>query len=127
MRLNWHPPKPEYTKAHYTWSADHAAQVHEGGIRADGSRMPARPFVDVTVEETDIAGAFVENFQNTKDLGEAFADTAYYLAGQFEQAIQDERWEWDRPTVRSDGSVVGSPRDIVDTGELLRSQSLELE
>jgi len=39
----------------------------------------------------------------------------------FNDAIVDEIWEWTRPTDRSNGETVTSPRDIVDSGELLDS------
>ena len=40
------------------------------------------------------------------------------------QAISDRTYAWPRRTVRSNGQTVGSPRDIIDTGELDSSQSL---
>lgn len=46
---------------------------------------------------------------------------------EFEVALQDAFdsavYFWDRDTIRSDGSVAGSPRDIVDTGALKDSQT----
>jgi hypothetical protein len=40
----------------------------------------------------------------------------------FVEAISDERYEWPNQTLRQNGEVVGSPRNIVDTGRLVGSQ-----
>ena len=34
----------------------------------------------------------------------------------------DSKWEWPRLTRRRSGQLVGSPRNIIDTGELLNSK-----
>lgn len=51
------------------------------------------------------------------------------MVGEFAQEInfqvEDSKWNWPRETVRKNGTVVGSPRDIVDTGELKNSQFIE--
>ena len=51
------------------------------------------------------------------------------MVGEFTQEInfqiKDDKWTWPRETVRQNGSIVGSPRDIVDTGELKNSQFIE--
>jgi len=38
------------------------------------------------------------------------------------EAISSDRYEWPNETVRQNGEVVGSPRDIVDRGNLQNSQ-----
>jgi hypothetical protein len=55
-------------------------------------------------------------------LTQAFQETVEVYAEQCKAEIQDPKWEWPRQTKRSNGEVVGSPRDILDTGELLESQ-----
>ena len=57
----------------------------------------------------------------------AFSATVSDVANASKNAIESERWAWANTTVRSDGSVVGSPRDIVDTGELRDSQEVSIE
>ena len=42
-------------------------------------------------------------------------------------AIETDRWQWANTTVRSDGSVVGTLRDIVDTGKLRDSQEVRID
>lgn len=44
------------------------------------------------------------------------------LGDQLKQEIQAVQFDWPRQTRRRNGSTVGSPRDIVDTGNFLRSQ-----
>ena len=48
------------------------------------------------------------------------------LAATFRKQFETPKWDWPRETVRSNGSVVDSPRDIVDTGELRDSYSNEV-
>jgi hypothetical protein len=45
----------------------------------------------------------------------------------FTQALSDKAYAWPGRTVRSNGQVVSSPRDIIDTGELDSSQRLARE
>lgn len=44
------------------------------------------------------------------------------LAEECTRQIEDEKWEWPRETRRQNGQTVGSPRDIVDRGDLRSSQ-----
>ena len=39
--------------------------------------------------------------------------------------IEEQKWGWPNDTHRRNGSIVGSPRDIVDTGELRDSLKVE--
>jgi hypothetical protein len=38
------------------------------------------------------------------------------LFAAFQQSFTANVWDWPRQTVRSDGSTVGSPRDLIDVG-----------
>ncbi len=58
------------------------------------------------------------------DIELAWADTVDAIEDASTEAIQSPRYEWPRTTTRSDGSVVDSPRNIVDTAHLLNSQSM---
>jgi hypothetical protein len=62
---------------------------------------------------------------NTKALlakqHKAFAHVNVELEQKFELELTTEKWAWPRSTQRKNGEVVSSPRDRVDTGELLRS------
>jgi hypothetical protein len=50
--------------------------------------------------------------------------TVQAYSQQCKAEIQADKWEWDGLTQRSTGEIVGSPRDIVDTGALLDSQEI---
>jgi hypothetical protein len=133
MPLNWHVPNIKNHLARLISEPDYSYDVHEGGVkRPDGTLTPARPFMDAAVADTDLPRTFAESFTaNDLDLnsaiGSAFRQTAEQLYEQIKFEILDEKWEWDRATVRSDGSVATSPRDIYDTGNLLRGQTLEVD
>jgi hypothetical protein len=51
----------------------------------------------------------------------AFEAVIQELITAFDDAMDDEIWQWDRATIRSRGNRVTSPRSITDTGELKRS------
>ena len=47
------------------------------------------------------------------------------LDSEFTQQISAEKWPWPRDTLRSGNRIAGSPRDIVDFGQLRASQNRE--
>lgn len=125
MRLQWNPPKIHRQIARHINRANYALDVHAGDVRYDGTRTPDRPWMTVTIEEFPILETFKENYERSGNINEAFELTMYDLQAKMEENIQDERWEWDRVTIRQSGQLVESPRNIVDTGHLLASQDLE--
>ena len=125
--LNFNPPDISTTRAYFAWTVPYAAIVHEGAQRVDGTWMPARPFTDAAIQEIDIELSIADLYQESEDLGQAFRGAMYELSDGFQAMILDPRWGWDRPTVRSDGSVVFTPRNIYDEGDLLRSQTLAFD
>ena len=56
---------------------------------------------------------------------ESFDEMTGEFAQEINFQIEDTKWNWPRETVRKNGSVVGSPRDIVDKGDLKNSQFIE--
>jgi hypothetical protein len=52
----------------------------------------------------------------------ALADTAGNLAARFRELIESPVFEWPGQTIRRSGEVAGSPRNIVDLGNLRDSQ-----
>lgn len=52
----------------------------------------------------------------------AFARTVRAYGEQVQREFESPLWEWPRTTRRSGGRIAGSPRDLVDTGALKRSQ-----
>ncbi len=60
----------------------------------------------------------------TKVLSTAFDRAVEQLVIDSQYMISDSRWQWTRETARSNGEVVDSPRDIVDTGNLYDSLTI---
>lgn len=56
---------------------------------------------------------------------ESFDEMVGEFAQEINFQIEDSKWNWPRETVRKNGTVVGSPRDIVDKGDLKNSQFIE--
>lgn len=54
-------------------------------------------------------------------INKAFDVVVEAQAEAFQNAIAADIWEWPRETVRSNGETVGSPRDRVDSEELIDS------
>lgn len=52
-------------------------------------------------------------------------DYAKALDDQLKEEIRKPQFAWPGQTIRRNASIVGSPRDIVDTGAFLRSQVRE--
>ena len=126
--VNWNKINiPRKQTATLTWSADHAAIVHEGAALQNGTELPARPWVDETVQQFNAPESYAESFQQSEDFAQAFTEMAESFGETAQEIIETQMWEWPRKTVRQNGSVVGSPRDIVDTGELRDSYTIEVK
>lgn len=54
-------------------------------------------------------------------INRAFDVTVEAQGEAFQNAIASDHWEWPRETLRQNGDLVKSPRDIYDTGELYDS------
>lgn len=54
----------------------------------------------------------------------AFVQVADQFQAEQLAQLEAEKWAWPRETKRKSGQTVGSPRDIIDTGELKNSLSL---
>jgi hypothetical protein len=127
VKQNWNNlGLPRKQTATFIWSADYAAHVHEGSVTQSGTELPARPWVDVTVEEFDFAEELQEAVKESSNFRSAFDLFSDRFGHECQQNLEDERWDWPRLTIRSDGSVATSPRDIVDTGNLRDSYSKEI-
>lgn len=105
---------------------EYSLEVYVGSERVDGTRQPARPWIDAAIAETDLAKdvARMVKMSGEFDVEESLEAAAEILLDKIKGQIQDEKWQWDRPTIRSDGSIAKSPRDIVDTGKLLEGQKI---
>lgn len=54
----------------------------------------------------------------------SFVETTKQLETPLKDAIESWIWDWPNITFRQNNSIVGSPRNIVDTGTLRDSQKL---
>lgn len=128
VSAKWNLPELPRQRAVYRWTAEYSAAVHEGYQRQDGTEAPARPWTDYALQQADVAEIFhTEYVRANGNMLRAWIATAERLDGEFRAAIETEVYQWDRETVRSDGSVAGLVRDIVDTSELRESQELTFE
>lgn len=107
----------------HRWGVDYAAEVHEGSMSPQGVEKPARPWVGINIDSFDFTGTFVDAYGETGDFSSAFVAMSEAFGEVCQASIKDVIWEWPRSTVRSNGSVVESPRDIVDMGTLYDSYS----
>lgn len=123
-KLTWNDCTVAPQSALYGWADDKALDVHEGMYREDGTISPARRWTDVGLQNCDPMATFLEHFKGSP--AQAFQDMAGELNQAFQSAIAAPIYVWDNITIRSDGTMVGSPRDVIDTGELYRSQYLIL-
>lgn len=57
-----------------------------------------------------------------KKVTKAFEGTVGAYADQMQTEIESDKWDWPNITKRRNKTVVGSPRDAVDEGDLLDSQ-----
>ncbi|MFM5926427.1 MAG: hypothetical protein ACKO9U_07425 [Dolichospermum sp.] len=125
--INWNKiPIPRKQTATFKWSSEHAAIVHEGVTLRNGTELPARPWVDETVQQFNTTEAYAQNFQESEDFAQAFTEMAEGFGAKAQEIIETQMWQWPRETVRRNGTVVGSPRDIIDTGELRDSYTMEI-
>jgi hypothetical protein len=60
------------------------------------------------------------NIPNQK-ISQAFEKACKKFGEEHQSAISSKSYSWGRSTKRKNRSIVGSPRDIVDTGELKNS------
>lgn len=126
MDIKWNNLNiPKNKRTTLSWNTRYAAYVHEGYTRNDGTTAPARPWVNTTIEEFE----FIEELQNelvkSNSIKDAFEAMAESFGESCQENIEADIWNWDRPTKRSSGETVTSPRDIVDTKELYNSYNIE--
>jgi hypothetical protein len=60
-------------------------------------------------------------------IAESFEATVEAYAEQCQVELSSDKWEWPRKTHRQNGEIVESPRNAIDTGDLINSQQVEIE
>lgn len=127
VKANWNKLNiPRKQTATLKWSAKHAATRHEGATLRNGTELPAEPWIDETVQQFNATEVYAKSFQESEDFVQAFTEMATQFGEKSQEIIETPMWEWPRETVRQNGTVVGSPRDIVDMGELRDSYTMEI-
>ena len=126
--LRWNPPTLTSHTARYEWGVPYAAAQHEGATLRNGGTIPPRPWTEYPLEnglrlDQDLAG----NYRRSQNLDAAFKDTAITYNRAMQEAIASPVWNWPRRTLRRSGEIAGSPRNVVDQGDLLDSQKLSFE
>ncbi|NEP54173.1 MAG: hypothetical protein F6K65_37455 [Moorea sp. SIO3C2] len=126
--LDWTPPKITTTQSAVAYEEGYAPLIHEGWARKDGSEAPARRWVDAGVDEFDFIEWFFFSYATEgENLSSAFRAMMWQFYDHLHEIMLEPRWNWDRATKREDGSIVTSPRDIYDTGQLYESQTLTFD
>lgn len=128
VQVNWNKVNiPKKLKAIHSWNTPYAAMVHEGSTSVNGTEKPARPWVDVAIKEYDFLEKYADSFSQSENFNQSFLEMSEGFGENCQSNISDSRWQWPRTTVRKNGAVVDSPRDIVDTGELKNSYQVQYE
>lgn len=126
--LRWNPPKLTASTAVYEWGVPYAAANHNGAKLRNGGTITPRPWTEYAREEIiDLPDAFVDAFRSTDDLNQSFKITADKYNRAMKVSIRGKFWNWPNTTRRRNGTTVTSPRDIVDTSDLLNSQTMRFE
>ena len=113
--------------ATYEWSAEHAAIAHEGAVTTNGTVIPPRRWTELALQRFQFDERLATEYQaNGGDLSKAFIKVSREFNDELRKAIADPSYQWPRSTQRSNGQTVGSPRNIVDEGTLIRSQSMRI-
>jgi hypothetical protein len=125
MTLTWNPPTlPAQKVAVHENTAAHATPVHEGARLNNGGVIEPRPWMTQAYLGGlyDPVAEFAKQYRRTNSLATAFQATA--LGGQREMftLLRADVWSWPNETRRRNGEVVGSPRNIIDRGELYDNQ-----
>lgn len=128
VQVNWISLNiPKNLKAIHSWNVPYASSVHEGSTTVDGFEKPARPWVDVSIDEYNFLSKYSDSFSQSFNFKQAFFHMSQGFGELCQSNIDSVRWEWPRTTIRKNGSVVTSPRDIVDTGALKNSYQVQYE
>jgi hypothetical protein len=128
VSVKWQQFKvPRKLTATHGWFAPHVVIVYEGATFSNGTENPARPWVDVAIDEYDFLGKYADKFSQSQNFKDAFVSMSEGFGEACQSNLEDDRWQWPRPTVRRNGSTVTSPRNIVDMGELKDSYQVQYE
>ena len=117
MKLTWNNKAFQKPKTvTYVWRTEYAADVHS-------DPLTGRPWVYRTVQQyTDVVSLMQNRLNSTGNVTRAFEDTGHDLSRSFTRVMSLPVFYYPGITQRTNGEVVGSPRNIIDTKELIESQ-----
>jgi hypothetical protein len=101
------------------FQADSAIQRLLDGVKGLDRRL--QRFAGIRIREVD--GLPTRKLYGIN--GRVFEAAMDWADADFDQQMIDDQWKWKGPnalTRRRNGEIVGEPRDIVDTGELIQSK-----
>lgn len=135
MTLRWREPRlPDKPVAVFTNTADYASIVHNGATLRSGTDLPPREFMTGAFGERndfDAEAFFISKYERSDrtrtdagnlSIARTFRLTANQANKEIKLLIRSPIWDWPRETRRRSGRTARSPRDIVDSRNLLRSQ-----
>jgi hypothetical protein len=109
--------------ARHLWSAAHAAAVHNGETKNDGSITAARPWIDVSLNQIDVAALIRERYRPGQPIDAAFRGAMSELGEVFSGVIDD--YSWGIPSKFQKWHRSGPTWDkITDSGALRESYSI---
>lgn len=120
-KLTWNPPALSKRLCKFAWAADYAADVWLGQNDKGFPSWPRR-WTDEAIAVFNPERIFADSFRVTNDLDRSFVEMCDEFDDLLREAIESDIYYWGGTTFRQNGDVVGSPRDIVDTGNLRDSQ-----
>jgi hypothetical protein len=122
MRVEFNLPRIESIGCQHLWSAEHAAKVHNGATSLDGEVLPARPWIDVTLNEVDPVALIAQYCKSGAAIDIAFRSAMDDLGDLFGEVL--DSYVWDIPS-RGRKQFRSGPtwRTISDSQELKNSYS----
>jgi hypothetical protein len=131
MRVSWNNLNiPQEMTTSYRWGdeeVDYAADIFFGDDSTPRGEQPGRDWIEPALQAVQPVEFFASACGPDLQFVRGFHTLSLALFDAFEDAITGDNFAWPRRTRRSDGRVVDSPRNIVDTGAFQDSQSMSIE
>lgn len=124
MRITWHNIQvPTKSKSILKWTEEYASLVHEGN-----DKYPSRPWVHEARRDFESNfNNYVADALNPADYKQTFQNIAEKFGEVCQNKMEESIYEWPRQTKRRNQDIVGSPRDIIDLGDLQKSYRINHE
>lgn len=120
MELKWYPPEIAAASYRIISKKSYSSAVFFGE-----PGKPGRPWMWDATAKIDFELELTKNFKRLGAIAPSFSELCESTFGLIRDQLKEEVYEWPRVTVRRSGEIAGSPRNIIDTGELFRGHTLE--